>query len=58
MIFGPAKSLNPFSRRTAVAVNIMGDDKEVVEGILEALQQNHRTLQQNYWRVMMQVIKD
>jgi phosphoenolpyruvate-protein kinase (PTS system EI component) len=40
------------------AVNIMGNDKEVVEGIVEALQHNHRTLQQNYWRVMMQVIKE
>ena len=40
------------------AVNIMGSDKQVADGILEALQMSHRTLQQNFWRVMMQVIKE
>jgi len=40
------------------AVNIMGSDKQVVEGIIEELQGTHRTLQQNFWRVMMGVIKE
>jgi len=38
-------------------VNIMGSDKAVVEGILESLQGTHRTLQQNFWRVMIQIMK-
>ena len=40
------------------AVNIMGSDETVVKGIVESLQMSHRTLQQNFWRVMMQVIKE
>lgn len=40
------------------AVNIMGSDEKVAKGIIESLQTNHRTLQQNFWRVMMQVIKE
>ena len=40
------------------AVNIMGSDKQVVEGVVEGLSLSHRTLQQNFWRVMMQVIKE
>jgi hypothetical protein len=40
------------------AVNIMGSDKKVADGILESLQMAHRTLQQNFWRVMMMVIKE
>jgi len=39
------------------AVNIMGSDKEVIEGIFEAIMTSHRTLQQNFWRVMIEVIK-
>lgn len=39
------------------AVNVMGSDKQVAEGILEAIKGSHRTLQQNYWRVMIAVIK-
>lgn len=38
-------------------LNIMGSDKPIVEGILEALQMNHRTLQQNFWRAMVAVMK-
>ena len=40
------------------AVNVMGSDKEVVEGIVFALQTTHRTLQENYWRVMIAVMKE
>lgn len=39
------------------AVNIMGSDDPVVQGIIEQIMVSHRTLQQNFWRVMMQVIK-
>ena len=39
-------------------VNIMGSDKAVVEGCIEAMQGTHRTLQQNFWRVMIQVMKE
>ncbi len=39
------------------AVNVMGSDDPVVQGIIEELMVSHRTLQQNFWRVMMQVIK-
>ena len=39
------------------AVNVMGTDETVVQGIIEELMVSHRTLQQNFWRVMMQVIK-
>lgn len=38
-------------------LNIMGSDKPIIEGVVEALRMNHRTLQQNFWRMMMQVIK-
>lgn len=40
------------------AVNVMGSDMPVVKGIVESLQMSHRTLQQNFWRVMIQVIKE
>lgn len=39
------------------AVNVMGSDDPVVKGIIDELEVSHRTLQQNFWRVMMQVIK-
>jgi hypothetical protein len=38
-------------------LNIMGSDKPIVEGVVEALRMNHRTLQQNFWRMMLEVIK-
>ena len=39
------------------AVNIMGSDKKVAEGIIKELQVTHRTLQQNFWRVMVEVVR-
>jgi len=38
-------------------LNIMGSDKEVIDGIIEILHTTHRTLQQNFWRVMVEVMK-
>ncbi len=40
------------------AVNIMGSDRKVKDGIIEALRCSHRTLQENFWRVMIDVIKE
>ena len=40
------------------ALNIMGGKKDIVEGIIEELGCTHRTLQQNFWRVMVEVIKE
>ncbi len=38
-------------------LNIMGSDKPIVDGIIEALRTNHRTLNQNFFRVIIEVIK-
>ena len=40
------------------AVNVMGTDESVAQGIIECLGSTHRTLQQNFWRVMLMVIKE
>lgn len=40
------------------ALNIMGREKQVVEGMVVALRKTHRTLQQNFWRAIMAVIKE
>ena len=39
------------------ALNVMGTKKDVVEGIIEELRCTHRTLQQNFWRVILEVMK-
>jgi hypothetical protein len=39
------------------ALNVMGTKADVVEGMIEELHNTHRTLQQNFWRVMLEVMK-
>jgi hypothetical protein len=39
------------------ALNVMGTKKDIVEGMIEELQCTHRTVQQNFCRVMLDVMK-
>lgn len=38
-------------------LNIMGSDKPIVNGVIEALRTNHRTLNQNFFRMLIEVIR-
>ena len=40
------------------ALNVMGTKKDIAEGIMEELGCTHRTLQQNFWGVMIDVIRE
>ena len=40
------------------AFNVMGTKKDIAEGIVEELGSTHRTLQQNFWGVMIDVINE
>jgi hypothetical protein len=39
-------------------VNVMGSEKPITDGVLEALSTGHRTLNQNFWRMMVGVIRE
>jgi len=40
------------------ATNYMGTEKEMAEGMFHALNDSHRTLQQNFFRIFVKTMKD
>ena len=43
--------------QSLTSINVMGYEKDFIEGYLNGIRKEHRTLQQNFGRVMIAVIK-